>query len=128
MGWLLWQTFLFLFPAYPYLYIFQMKTFKYNINGRELCIRVGGEEGTITDFLVDGKYPQIIEEKMPVYAAVISLALLEHDVEVVHDDEPGVITLQSSRSTWGSPASLPRPTVGSASSAADSTVPTGDVF
>ena len=105
-----------------------MKTFKYNINGRELCIRVGGEEGTITDFLVDGKYPQIIEEKMPVYAAVISLALLEHDVEVVHDDEPGVITLQSSRSTWGSPAILPRPTVGSASSAADSTVPTGDVF
>jgi len=83
-----------------------MKTFKYNINGRELCIRVGGEDSTISDILVDGTYPQVAESEMPAYAAVISLALLENDIEVVHDDEPDVITLKPSRAGWVSPAEL----------------------
>lgn len=31
---------------------------------------------------------------MPAYAAAISLALIEHEVEIVHDDEPGIITVK----------------------------------
>ena len=77
-----------------------MKTFKYNINGRELCIRVSGEDSTISDILVDGEYPQVAESEMTAYAAVISLALLENDIEVVHDDEPDVITLVCCAQLW----------------------------
>ena len=92
-----------------------MKTFKYNINGRELCIRVSGEDSTISDIL-------------PAYAAVISLALLENDIEVVHDDESDVITLQHHRSLWGNPVSLLRPVVGGSSCSDDVAVPTSEVF
>lgn len=105
-----------------------MKTFKYNINGRELCIRVSGEESTISDILVDGEYPQVAESEMSAYAAVISLALLENDIEVVHDDEPDVITLQHHRSLWGNPVSLLRPVVGGSSCSDDVAVPTSEVF
>lgn len=105
-----------------------MKTFKYNINGRELCIRVSGEDSTISDFLVDGEHPQVGENEMPAYAAVISLALLENDIEVVHDDESDVITLQYHRSSWGNPVGLLPPAVGSSSCSDDVAVPTGEVF
>ena len=47
-----------------------------------------------------------LKNEMPIYAAVISLALIEHEVEIVHDDEPGVITLDPSTSVWGNVAGL----------------------
>ena len=72
-----------------------MKTFKYNINGSELCIRVSGEDSTISDILVDGEYPQVAESEMPAYAAVISLALLENDI-----DPYGVIPLVCCAQLW----------------------------
>ena len=83
-----------------------MKTFKYNINGKEVAIRLDEKQGTVADFLVDGEHPAVEEELMPAYAAVISLALIEHEVEVVHDDEPGVITLSSQASGWNHPSQL----------------------
>ena len=43
---------------------------------------------------------------MPAYAAVIALALIEREVEVVHDDEPGVITLSGAGSSWSDPQHL----------------------
>ena len=43
---------------------------------------------------------------MPAYAAAIALALIEHEVEVVHDDETGVITLQQHESSWNHPSQL----------------------
>ena len=46
------------------------------------------------------------EAEMPAYAAVISLALLAYDVEVVHDDEPGIITVEHHRTGWNSPSAL----------------------
>ncbi len=82
-----------------------MKTFKYHINGRELSIRLNEKQGTIAEFLVDGAAPAVSAEDMPRYAAVIALALLDYEVEVVHDDETGVITLESSTSQWGCPSS-----------------------
>lgn len=83
-----------------------MKTFKYTIEGREISIRIDEKNATIADFLVDGKHPAVSDTEMPIYAAVISLALLEYDVEVVHDEEPGHITLQSSSNEWGNPIAL----------------------
>ena len=74
-----------------------MRTFKYTINGKALSVRVDEKQGTIAD---------ILDDEMPIYAAVISLALIEHEVEIVHDDEPGVITLDPSTSVWGNVAGL----------------------
>ena len=83
-----------------------MRTFKYTINGKALSVRVDEKQGTIADILVDGVHPAIPDDEMSIYAAVISLALIEHEVEIVHDDEPGVITLDPSTSVWGNVAGL----------------------
>ncbi len=83
-----------------------MKTFKYNINGQAFVIRLDEKQGTIADLLIDGEHPAVSEADMPAYAAVIALALIENEVEVVHDDEPGIITLAPSETTWGTPSSL----------------------
>ena len=83
-----------------------MRTFKYTINGKALSVRVDEKQDTIADILVDGVHPAVPDEEMPVYAAVISLALIEHEVEIVHDEEPGVITLAPSTSVWGNVAGL----------------------
>lgn len=83
-----------------------MRTFKYTINGKALSVRVDEKQGTIADILVDGVHPAIPDDEMPIYAAVISLALIKHEVEIVHDDEPGVITLAPSTSVWGNVAGL----------------------
>lgn len=83
-----------------------MRTFKYTINGKALSVRVDEKQGTIADILVDGVHPAIPDDEIPIYAAVISLALIEHEVEIVHDDEPGVITLAPSTSVWGNVAGL----------------------
>ena len=83
-----------------------MRIFKYHIDGREFSVRVDEKEGTIADFLVDGHHPKLSEKEMPIYAAVISLALIEHEVEIVHDEEPGVITLSSGNSGWGNPSNM----------------------
>lgn len=83
-----------------------MRTFKYTINGKALSVRVDEKQGTIADILVNGVHPAVPDDEMPVYAAVISLALIEHEVEIVHDEEPGVITLAPSTSVWGNVAGL----------------------
>ncbi len=83
-----------------------MKTFKYNLNGQTLVIRLDEKQGTIADLQVDGQHPTVSEEDMPAYAAVIALALIENEVEVVHDDEPGIITLNPTSTSWATPSSL----------------------
>lgn len=84
-----------------------MKTFKYQIDGHDFSIRLDETQGTIADFLVDGEHPAVSEARMRAYAAVIALALIEHDVEIVHDDEPGIITLASgATSPWGNPQQM----------------------
>ena len=83
-----------------------MKTFKYHIDGREICVRLDEKQGTVADFLLDGLHPAVPEDDMPVFAAVIALALIEHEVEIVHDDEPGVITLAPHASRWNNLAAL----------------------
>lgn len=83
-----------------------MKTFKYTIGGKSICIRLDEKQGTIADLLVDGAHPAVSGDEMPAYAAVIALALIEHEVEIVHDDEPGIITLAGQESSWSHPSLL----------------------
>ena len=81
-----------------------MKTYKYTVDGKELTLRIDERAGKVSEVLVDGKTPAIDAEQMPVYAAVVSLALLEHDTAVMHDDESGVITVGNQASRWANPA------------------------
>ena len=83
-----------------------MKTFQYQINGHAVSIRLDDREGTIADLLVDGEHPQVSEERMPAYAAAIALALIEHEVEVVHDEETDIITFLPQESSWNHPSQL----------------------
>ena len=83
-----------------------MKTFQYQINGHAVSIRLDDREGTIADLLVDGEHPQVSEERMPAYDAAIALALIEHEVEVVHDDETDIITFMPQESSWNHPSQL----------------------
>ncbi len=81
-----------------------MKTFRYTIGGKSLTVQLDEKQGSVSDILVDGEHPAVPEDEMPAYAAAIALALIEHEVEIVHDDESGVITLASGTSSWGNPA------------------------
>ena len=83
-----------------------MKTFHYTIDGKQLSIRLDEKQGTIAELLLDGQHPMPTEAEMPAYAAAISLALLAYDVEVVHDEEPGLITAAHHRTGWNSPSAL----------------------
>ncbi len=83
-----------------------MKTFQYSIGGRQISIRLDEKQGTIADFLVDGAHPEVSDEEMKAFAAVIALALIEYEVEIVHDEEPGIITLTSQASGWSNPMQL----------------------
>lgn len=83
-----------------------MKTFQYKLGDRTLHIRLDEKQGTIADLTVDGEYPMPPVDEMPAYAAAIALALIEHEVEIVHDDEPGIITLEHHRTGWNNPSAL----------------------
>ena len=83
-----------------------MKTFQYTLDGHSLTIRLDEHAGTIADIRVDDAHPVVTEAEMPAYAAAISLALLAYEVEVVHDDEPGIITLTPQKTNWANPAAL----------------------
>ena len=83
-----------------------MKTFHYTLGDKQLTIRLDELQGTIAELLVDGQHPLPTEAEMPAYAAAIALALLSYDVEVVHDDEPGIITVEHHRTGWNNPSAL----------------------
>lgn len=83
-----------------------MKTFQYNLGGQTLTLRFDEKKGTVAEVLIDGKQHMPAESEMPAYAAAIALALIEHEVEIVHDDEPGFITVNRTESPWNAPAEL----------------------
>lgn len=83
-----------------------MKTFQYTLGGQTLTLRVDDAKGTVAEILVDGKQHMPSESEMPAYAAAIALALIEHEVEIVHDDEPGFITVNRTESPWNAPHEL----------------------
>ena len=83
-----------------------MKTFQYKLGEQTLTIRLDEKQGTTADFLVDGWHHQPTDAEMPEYAAAIALALIEHEVEIVHDDESGIITVEHHRTGWNNPSDL----------------------
>ena len=83
-----------------------MKNFQYKLGDKTITIRLDEKEGTIADFLVDGWHHKPADDEMPAYAAAIALALIEHEVEIVHDDEPGIITVRHHRTNWNSPSEM----------------------
>ena len=89
--------------------ILTVKTFEYHLGDKVLSIRLDEKQGTIAELLIDGAHPEVSEADMQTYAAVIALALIEYEVEVVHDDEPGVITVTPVASNWNAPTSLINP-------------------
>lgn len=83
-----------------------MKHYKFQLNGQAISLSFDDNSASLQDFLIDGKAPQVSDEQLPAFVAAIVLALFEHDIEVVHDDEPDVITLKPSQAGWASPAEL----------------------
>lgn len=83
-----------------------MKTFQYKLGNQTLAIRLDEKQGTIAELTLDGVHPMPAEDDMPAYAAAIALALIEHEVEIVHDDEPGIITVEHRHTGWNNPSAL----------------------
>lgn len=81
-----------------------MKVFKYTIDGKQLSIRLDVNGAKVSELTVDGVQPAVGSDEMARYAAVISLALLEHETAVMHDDEPDIITFGFQKSRWANPA------------------------
>ena len=52
---------------------------------------------------------KLTESERDHIAAVIALALAQHELEVVHDDETDVITLSHHDTAWNAPARLMNP-------------------
>lgn len=83
-----------------------MKTFQYTLEEKRLTIRLDEKQGTIAEILYDGQAPKLSNEDLAAYAAAISLALIEHEVEIVHDEESGIITVAPHHSEWNNPVNL----------------------
>lgn len=79
-----------------------MKTFEYTVGDLKLSVSV--DQNSVVSLLANGQAPLPTEAEMPAYAAAISLALIENEVEVVHDDEPGIITVEHHHTGWNNPA------------------------
>lgn len=80
-----------------------MKTYQYTLGGQKLTLTLSGEQAAVADILVNGQPLQPAADEMPAYAAAIALALIEHEVEIVHDNEPGVITVEHHLTSWNDP-------------------------
>lgn len=78
-----------------------MKTIEYKIGGLELKLEIDFESGTIRS--AEGVDVPGAEEEAAL-AAAAALALLEHEVEPVHDKENGTITIRPRATTWNDPA------------------------
>lgn len=76
-----------------------MKTYKYNVGGRELSLTLNAAGQIVA---ADGAEPT--DEQMAHYAAVISLALAEDAATIVHDDETATsVTIARKSTPWNNP-------------------------
>lgn len=76
-----------------------MKTYKYNVGGRELSLTLNAEGQIVA---ADGAEPT--DEQMAHCAAVISLALAEDAATIVHDDETATsVTIARKSTPWNNP-------------------------
>ena len=77
-----------------------MKTFHYNFGGRDVRITFNERRGTVAAVEEDGVPFVPSDERMPIYAGLISLALAQYECEEVHDE---VITLNAAHTRWNDP-------------------------
>lgn len=76
-----------------------MKTYKYNVGGREVSITLNAAGQIVA---ADGAEPS--DEQMAHYAAVISLALAEDAATIVHDEETATsVTIARKSTPWNNP-------------------------
>ncbi|RRD79764.1 hypothetical protein EII14_05560 [Alloprevotella sp. OH1205_COT-284] len=80
-----------------------MKTFEYNFGGKTVRITFNERRGIVTAVEEDGRPFTPCEDRMPIYAGLICLALAQYEIEEVHDDETEIITLDHKRTPWNNP-------------------------
>ena len=80
-----------------------MKTFHYNFGGRDVRITFNERRGTVAAVEEDGVPFVPSDERMPIYAGLICLALAQYDCEEVHDEETEEITLNAVPTRWNDP-------------------------
>lgn len=80
-----------------------MKTFHYHFGGRDVRITFNERRGIVASVVEDGVPFVPSEERMPIYAGLICLALAQYDCEEVHDEETEIITLSPKRTSWNDP-------------------------
>ncbi len=83
-----------------------MKTIRYKVGEHDFRITISEKTGNVVNVTTDGKPHHPAADVMPRYAAAISLALLQYEVEEVHDDEETSITITSGGSAWNDPAEM----------------------
>ena len=80
-----------------------MKTFHYNFGGRDVRITFNERRGTVAAVEEDGAPLVPSDERTPIYAGLICLALAQYDCQEVHDEETEVITLNAVPTRWNDP-------------------------
>ncbi|MBR1889508.1 MAG: hypothetical protein IJ816_02650 [Alloprevotella sp.] len=105
-----------------------MKKIVYHINGQEVVIRLSGADVRVTEVSVDGNVPEINPADMPAYVAATALALLEYEVEEVHDTETDILTLGHKKSPWSSPGELMSSHLEVSDAPANAQLPVGEVI
>ncbi|MBP3228446.1 MAG: hypothetical protein J6M53_06690 [Bacteroidaceae bacterium] len=83
-----------------------MKTLRYRVGSHDFRITLRETDGSVVSVTTDGQPHRPPQDAMPRYAAAISLALLQYEVEEVHDDEPQAITITHNGGTWNTPAEM----------------------
>jgi len=83
-----------------------MKTIRYKVGEHDFRITLSEKDGNVISVTTDGKPHRPAPDVMHRYAAAVCLALLQYEVEEVHDDEATGITITHNGSAWNDPAEM----------------------
>ncbi len=83
-----------------------MKTLRYRVGSHDFRITLREKDGSVVSVTTDGQPHRPPVDAMPRYAAAACLALLQYEVEEVHDDEQTGITITYNGGSWSDPAEM----------------------
>lgn len=83
-----------------------MKTIRYKVGEHDFRITLSEKTGNVISVTTDGHPHRPAPDVMPRYAAAVCLALIQYEVEEVHDDEETGITITHAGGSWGDPAEM----------------------
>ena len=83
-----------------------MKTLRYRVGSHDFRITLSEKTGNVVSVTTDGHPHQPPADAMPRYATAVCLALLQYEVEEVHDDEETGITITHNGGFWSDPAEM----------------------